>query len=98
MLPLPPAEGRGEACLRKLGYALRRTLLQGADTGRYVMHVTFEQLPSPLMGEGSGGGEDSTSSPPSPPSPAKGEGVLTSPCQPRGRGDISGVAMRGNPC
>jgi hypothetical protein len=63
MLPLPPAEGRGEACLRKLGYALRRTLLQGADTGRYVMHVTFEQLPSPLMGEGSGGGEDSTSSP-----------------------------------
>jgi hypothetical protein len=52
MLPLPPAEGRGEGCLRGLGYALRRTLLQGADTGKYVMHVTFEQPPSPLMGEG----------------------------------------------
>jgi hypothetical protein len=33
---------------------------------------TFEPLPSPLMGEGLGGGEDSTSSPPSPPSPVKG--------------------------
>jgi hypothetical protein len=36
------------------------------------MHVAFEQLPSPLMGEGAGGGEDSPSSPPSQPSPAKG--------------------------
>jgi hypothetical protein len=36
------------------------------------MHVTFEQLPSPLMGEGSGGGEDGTSSPPSQPSPTQG--------------------------
>jgi hypothetical protein len=33
---------------------------------------TFEPCPSPLMGEGSGGGEDSPSSPPSRPSPAEG--------------------------
>jgi hypothetical protein len=46
--------------------------LMGADKGRYVMRVTFELLPSLLMGEGSGGGEDSTSSPPTHPSPTKG--------------------------
>jgi hypothetical protein len=47
---------------------------------------TFEPLPSPLMGEGSGGGEDSTSSPPSDLPPPRGEGVLTYPCQPSPRG------------
>jgi hypothetical protein len=36
------------------------------------MCSTCEPLPCPLMGEGSGGGEDSTSSPPSQPSPTKG--------------------------
>jgi hypothetical protein len=36
------------------------------------MPIALEHLPSPLMGEGSGGGEDRTSFPPSPPSPAKG--------------------------
>jgi hypothetical protein len=36
------------------------------------MRVVFEQFPSPLTGEGLGGGEDSSSSPPSQPSPAKG--------------------------
>jgi hypothetical protein len=46
------------------------------------MPESCEPLPSPLMGEGSGGGEDGTSSPPSHPSPAKGEGVSTYPCQP----------------
>jgi hypothetical protein len=38
------------------------------------MRCTFEPLPSPLMGEGAGGGEDCTSSPPSPPSPAPRQG------------------------
>jgi hypothetical protein len=52
---------------------------RGADRGGYVMCGTSEPPPSPSMGEGSGGGEDSTSSPLSPPSPAKGEGVLTHP-------------------
>jgi hypothetical protein len=45
------------------------------------MRDTFEQIPSPLMGEGSGGGEESISSPLSQPAPAKGEGVCTYPCQ-----------------
>jgi hypothetical protein len=46
------------------------------------MHIALKQLPSPLMGEGSGGGGTRASSPPSPPSPARGEGVFTSPCEP----------------
>jgi len=33
------------------------------------------ETPSPLMGEGSGGGEAGRSSPPSPPSPSRGEGI-----------------------
>jgi hypothetical protein len=57
-----------------------------AHRGRYVMPTALKHLPSPSMGEGAGGGGTRTSSPPSPPSPAKGEGVLTSPCEPsRGR-------------
>jgi hypothetical protein len=36
------------------------------------MRATFELFPSPLMGEGSGGGEDRISFPPSQPSPAEG--------------------------
>jgi hypothetical protein len=43
---------------------------------------TCEPLPSPLMGEGLGGGEDSPSSPHPHLPPPRGEGVLTSPCQP----------------
>jgi hypothetical protein len=43
---------------------------------------TFEELPSPLMGEGSGGGEDHTSSRHPNLPPLRGEGVLTYPCQP----------------
>jgi hypothetical protein len=54
------------------------------------MRVTFEQLPSPLMGEASGGGEDSTSSPHPDLPPPRGEGVLTSPGDPLGEG--SGTA------
>jgi hypothetical protein len=49
------------------------------------MRATVELLPSPLMGEGAGGGEDRTSSPPS---PARGEGVLTYPCQPNAGGPM----------
>jgi hypothetical protein len=49
------------------------------------MRVTFELFPSPLVGEGSGGGEDRTSSPHPKLPPLRGEGVLTSPCQ-RGKG------------
>jgi hypothetical protein len=37
--------------------------VEGADRGRYVMRATFEPLPSPIKGEGSGGGEDRTASP-----------------------------------
>jgi hypothetical protein len=60
-----------------------------ADKGRYVMRVTFAPLPSPLMGEGSGGGKDSTSSPPHPYlPPPRGEGVLTYPCQPVEGGEL----------
>jgi hypothetical protein len=47
-----------------------------ANRGRYVMHLALKHLPSPWMGEGAGGGEDRTFSPPSPPSPLAGEGVL----------------------
>jgi hypothetical protein len=54
-----------------------------ADKDRYFMRITLEQLPSPLMGEGSGGGEDSTSSPHPHLPPPRGEGVLTYPCQPK---------------
>jgi hypothetical protein len=36
---------------------------QGADRGRYFICIAFSQLPSPLMGEGSGGGEASAPSP-----------------------------------
>jgi hypothetical protein len=45
------------------------------------MHIAIKRFPSPLTGEGAGGGEDNTSSPPSPPSPARGEGVFPSLCQ-----------------
>jgi hypothetical protein len=55
--------------------------LTGADRGRYVMHVTFAPLPSPLIGKGAGGGEDATSSPHPNLPPPGGEGVLTYPCQ-----------------
>jgi hypothetical protein len=53
-----------------------------ADRGRYFIRITFEQLPSPLTGEGAGGGEDSVPSlyPDLP--PPRGEGVLTSPWSP----------------
>jgi hypothetical protein len=44
----------------------------GADRGRSAMCSTFAPLPSPLMGEGAGGGESSTSSLPSQPSPPAG--------------------------
>jgi hypothetical protein len=47
---------------------------------------TFEPLPSPIKGEGSGGGEDSPSSPPSPPSPAKGGRGLDLPLSAPGGG------------
>jgi hypothetical protein len=54
------------------------------------MRVTFEPLPSPFMGEGSGGGEDRTSSPHPHLPPPKGEGVFAYPCQPcRGKGTRS---------
>jgi hypothetical protein len=46
------------------------------------MCVTFEQLPSPLRGEGAGGGEDGTSSPHPHLPPPRGEGVLAHPRQP----------------
>jgi hypothetical protein len=46
------------------------------------MRCTFEPLPSPLMGEGAGGGEDGTSSPHATLPPHRGEAVLTYPCQP----------------
>jgi hypothetical protein len=46
------------------------------------MPIARKHLPSPLIGEGAGGGGSRASSPPSPPSPARGEGVLTSPCEP----------------
>jgi hypothetical protein len=46
------------------------------------MPIALKQLPSPSMGEGSGGGGTRASSPPSQPSPARGEGVFTSPCEP----------------
>jgi hypothetical protein len=51
---------------------------------------TFEPFPSPLMGEGSGGGEDSPSAPHPNLPPPRGEGVLTYPCQPHGGGLIGG--------
>jgi hypothetical protein len=35
----------------------------GADRGRYVMCVAVEELPSPLTGEGSGGGDPCALSP-----------------------------------
>jgi hypothetical protein len=47
-----------------------------ADRGRYFMHIARKHLPSPLMGEGSGGW-GTCFFPPSPPSPARGEGVFT---------------------
>ena len=49
---------------------------------------TFEPLPSPLMGEGAGGGEDHTSSPHPNLPPLRGEGVFTplvSPLMGKGR-------------
>jgi hypothetical protein len=55
---------------------------EGLTAGRYVTPIALKDLPSPLTGEGSGGGGSRASSPPSPPSPARGEGVFTSPCQP----------------
>jgi hypothetical protein len=57
------------------------------------MCTTFEPLPSPLMGEGAGGGEDSTSSP-HPNLPPRGEGVLTYPCQPLAGEDPGGGESR----
>jgi hypothetical protein len=52
------------------------------------MHVTCEPLPSPLMGEGAGGGEGSPSSPHPDLLPPRGEGVWTYPRQPsRGEGN-----------
>jgi hypothetical protein len=54
------------------------------------MCTTFEPLPSPLMGEGAGGGEDSTSSPHPNLPPPRGEGVLTYPCQPLAGEDPGG--------
>jgi hypothetical protein len=52
------------------------------------MHVTFEPLPSPLIGEGSGGGEDRASFPHSNLPPPRGEGVLTYLSQRQGGGDV----------
>jgi hypothetical protein len=72
-----------------------------ADRARYVMCGTFEPLPSPLMGEGSGGGEDRTSSPPSQPSPAKGgRGIdlplsALPPGEGQGKGGRAGLYGRG---
>jgi hypothetical protein len=66
-----------------------------SDQGRYVMCGTFAPLPSPLMGEGSGGGEDSTRSP-IPTFPAKrGRGSdlpLSAPFEGKGRveGGVTG--------
>jgi hypothetical protein len=57
---------------------------------------TCEPLPSPLMGEGSGGGEDSSSPPHPNLPPPRGEGVLTSPCQPsKGRIQVGHASPRG---
>jgi hypothetical protein len=50
------------------------------------MRATCAQLPSPLMGEGVGGGEDRTPSPQPNLPPPKGEGVLTYPSQLDGAG------------
>jgi hypothetical protein len=46
------------------------------------MRAPFELLPSPLTGEGTGGGEDSPFSPHPNLPPPRGEGALTYPCQP----------------
>jgi hypothetical protein len=40
------------------------------------MRVTFELFPSPLMGEGAGGGEDNNLSPHPPLPPPRGKGYL----------------------
>jgi hypothetical protein len=52
------------------------------------MRVALAQFPSSLMGEGSGGGEDSPPSPHPNVPPQRGEVVFTSPCQHRGEGKI----------
>jgi hypothetical protein len=65
--------------------ALKHLPSRRADKGRYVMRATFELFPSPLMGEGSGGGEGSPSSPIRP-FPRQGGGALTYPCQLDGGG------------
>ena len=54
------------------------------------MRATFELCPSPLMGEGAGGGEDSPSSPHPHLPPPRGEGVLTYSCQPASGEELSG--------
>ena len=42
------------------------------------MHIAIKRFPSPLTGEGAGGGEDNTSSTHPHLPPPRGEGVLTS--------------------
>jgi methionine sulfoxide reductase catalytic subunit len=67
MLPLPPAEGRGEGCLRRLGYALTLTLpLDGLTGGG--------QHPFPPGRGRVGWGEAAPVPPPPAPSPIEGEG------------------------
>jgi hypothetical protein len=57
------------------------------------MPIARKHLPSPLMGEGSGGGGTRAFSPPSRPSPARGEGVFTSTCQALGADSGGGMAL-----
>jgi hypothetical protein len=65
-------------CFRKVFAArgLAPSPSTGADRGRYCVRLGTGHLPSPLMGEGSGGGERIAPLPPSCPSPTRGEGTL----------------------
>jgi hypothetical protein len=77
-------------CFRKVFAArgLAPSPFTGADRGRYCVRLGPRHLSSPLMGEGSGGGERIALLPPSCPSPTRGEGTLPPLSVLRGRAGV----------